>query len=507
MELRGGISDDMNTTASIEHNTSVDTNRILREADEFATKYDLIESRDDIRRGVLLFHYPDDYERVAEEMLFLKETDDVPPPRPPIIQPVVCIASYLLVWLSSYNLPEWGWIWTICTTLFWVSSWLQWVFSILSISLGFVLCLALNKHCGRTQTLRIGAILALGLSIWIFFNDSYSMAVVLEVLSATTALLIFSTLLLYLSETIECSKRGSYMVRGHLVSIAIMAMFQITSQITSGKLTRLVVSIFLASIVIGFAGAIPDSPYMLALNGKIPAAYRSLRVFRPTSLLTARDVYSLHNAIANQNNRVGNDLTYLSTSFEQAQPLGRRTWILMASFGLVMFTRGVSSFYVAEICRRNFQNFDINIKISALTITVAFAWAFFQAMIQYLDQLRRRKVLISLFCVMFLFEIPLFFFTPQKGFNTLTIGAASLPFVVTHLLTDVPMALYVSESFPLRHRDIGVGLVVSAYALGTSLVGFQHILIAMIILLPTSVVLIILFTKETRGLYLEQSSV
>ena len=64
--------------------------------------------------------------------------------------------------------------------------------------------------------MRIGAILALGLSIWIFFNDSYSMAVVLEVLSATTALLIFSTLLLYLSETIECSKRGSYMVRGHL---------------------------------------------------------------------------------------------------------------------------------------------------------------------------------------------------------------------------------------------------------------------------------------------------
>jgi len=97
----------------------------LREADEFATKYDLIESRDDIRRGVLLFHYPDDYERVAEEMFFLEETDDVPPQRPPIIQPIVCIAAYLLVWLSPYYLPEWGWIWTICTTPFWVAPWLQ----------------------------------------------------------------------------------------------------------------------------------------------------------------------------------------------------------------------------------------------------------------------------------------------------------------------------------------------------------------------------------------------
>lgn len=90
---------------------SIDMNRSLLEADEFVTKYDLDDSRNIIRRGVLLFYHPDDYARIEEEeVIYLRDSDDTHVESPHILRTAICYAAGFLSLTVSEPLPEWTWI-------------------------------------------------------------------------------------------------------------------------------------------------------------------------------------------------------------------------------------------------------------------------------------------------------------------------------------------------------------------------------------------------------------
>jgi hypothetical protein len=73
--------------------TNVDRIKILLEADGFVTKYDLADSRNEIRKGVLLYYYPDDYGHIAKDMEYMPEVGDVHVKRVPVDWIVVCYAA------------------------------------------------------------------------------------------------------------------------------------------------------------------------------------------------------------------------------------------------------------------------------------------------------------------------------------------------------------------------------------------------------------------------------
>ncbi len=90
---------------------SIEMNRILLEADEFVTKYDLDDSRNIIRRGVLLFYHPDDYARIEEEeVIYLRDSEDTHVELPQTMRTAICYAAGFLSLTVSEPLPEWGWV-------------------------------------------------------------------------------------------------------------------------------------------------------------------------------------------------------------------------------------------------------------------------------------------------------------------------------------------------------------------------------------------------------------
>lgn len=96
---------------SHESTTSLDRNKILLEADEFIAKYDLADSRNIIRKGVLLFYYLDDRSRIEEETIYLEDCKDMPTNNSPLTGMGICYAAGFLSLMVSRPCPEWGWVW------------------------------------------------------------------------------------------------------------------------------------------------------------------------------------------------------------------------------------------------------------------------------------------------------------------------------------------------------------------------------------------------------------
>lgn len=71
-----------------------------------------------------MFHYPDDYTRIKEEIIYLEDDDeDLPSKNTILVEPKhigLCIATSFLSLLASHPLPKWGWIWLMPQGVFWV---------------------------------------------------------------------------------------------------------------------------------------------------------------------------------------------------------------------------------------------------------------------------------------------------------------------------------------------------------------------------------------------------
>lgn len=206
-----------------------------------------------------------------------------------------------------------------------------------------------------------------------------------------------------------------------------------------------VLSALAASVLLGLSIPMIESPYWLASNGNIAAAYHCLRCFRDTELLAARDIYQIHDFINNRQIPLDSHPSGITPDPEPRLITTNRRMITSLSICVVlMHIRGMSRVLVSET---GFLQGKTSLMYSLVqAIFMAVRTMFFVVMTQLLDQLRRRRTILVLLyglftCVMLLCAVPEF-------------DAFYLCFTALHFFAEAPIALYVSEVFPLDYRGM-----------------------------------------------------
>ncbi|KGO54380.1 Major facilitator superfamily domain, general substrate transporter [Penicillium expansum] len=409
---------------SHESTTSLDRNKILLEADEFIAKYDLADSRNIIRKGVLLFYYLDDRSRIEEETIYLEDCKDMPTNNSPLTGMGICYAAGFLSLMVSRPCPEWGWVW-LPPQPDGITRALHSKVSIVFALLGFGLSLLSNQYGGRRLAWRVGAHLALGASVETFISDNGISLFFLRGLSTTANIVLVSTSLLYIAETSAPSKRGSCMAKWYCLTPVIWGCFQVPGVLMmyifgfSGAFLNLILSALAASTLLALSVTMLESPYWLACNGKIAEAYHSLRGFRQTELAAARDIYKIHNSINTRQTPFDGYMTGKKTVPKlDAFSRKRKVMTSLAICVVLMLTRGVSSIFVTEFFFRSFHGMEYFTRI-AIYLCAA------------------QQNVAAMFYIWS---------------------------ILLHFLAEVPVALYISEVFPLEYREMGVAVTVSVYA-------------------------------------------
>ncbi|KAK4869200.1 hypothetical protein LT330_006200 [Penicillium expansum] len=207
-----------------------------------------------------------------------------------------------------------------------------------------------------------------------------------------------------------------------------------------------------------------ESPYWLACNGKIAEAYHSLRGFRQTELAAARDIYKIHNSINTRQTPFDGYMTGKKTVPKlDAFSRKRKVMTSLAICVVLMLTRGVSSIFVTEFFFRSFHDMEYFTRI-AIYLCAVFVFPMLNGlMVSYLDHMRRRPTIISLLCGMCMCVVIPFATTGIQAQQNVA-AMFYIWSILLHFLAEVPVALYISEVFPLEYREMGVAVTVSVYA-------------------------------------------
>lgn len=221
---------------------------------------------------------------------------------------------------------------------------------------------------------------------------------------------------------------------------------------------RLIFAIMAALTVFGLAFTVPDSPYWLALRGNIPGAYCSLRAFRATSDQAARDLFQIYDVISSKQNLIDRDTTRGPMSLRLNKLMLKR-WAILLTGALMMFTRGVAGRYATYICLLAYFGSEVWMQMVEGAVSMVLCALALKFLAPYFDRFRRRYMLIGLLSGMFVCAT-LSKFTSVEGTTFTGIPrnstniAFSVGFIVLHFLSEIPVALYISESFPLSYRGM-----------------------------------------------------
>ncbi|KAJ6074000.1 Major facilitator superfamily domain general substrate transporter [Penicillium canescens] len=226
----GGDLDATSLSASDIDSTGPDIPHILLEADAFITKYELFEMRDTIRKGILLFYRPYGIAGIEEDEYLGNEGNqgDIKgkPPGSAVSTSICFAAGFLHAFLeSSYNPtifyphPDGNWSYWESEGLwfweypkgFWEAVLLSSIVHLISAILSFWLSLILNRHWGRLRAFRVAAVIALVAFLGKFICPGTIVAFVADIFCVVSMVILTSTVLLYISETSEASKRSHAM--------------------------------------------------------------------------------------------------------------------------------------------------------------------------------------------------------------------------------------------------------------------------------------------------------
>ncbi|KAJ6043579.1 Major facilitator superfamily domain general substrate transporter [Penicillium canescens] len=308
----GGDLDATSLSASDIDSTGPDIPHILLEADAFITKYELFEMRDTIRKGILLFYRPYGIAGIEEDEYLGNEGNqgDIKgkPPGSAVSTSICFAAGFLHAFLeSSYNPtifyphPDGNWSYWESEGLwfweypkgFWEAVLLSSIVHLISAILSFWLSLILNRHWGRLRAFRVAAVIALVAFLGKFICPGTIVAFVADIFCVVSMVILTSTVLLYISETSEASKRSHAMKIWYFGCMPLRGIARVIIATELGPLS-LLFSVLAGCLTLGLSTQSLESPYWLALNGPIPAAFDSLRGFRDTEIIAARDLYNIY---------------------------------------------------------------------------------------------------------------------------------------------------------------------------------------------------------------------
>jgi len=208
-------------------------------------------------------------------------------------------------------------------------------------------------------------------------------------------------------------------------------------------------SVLASCLVLGLSIQSPESPYWLAMNGPIPAAFDSLRRFRDTEIIAARDLYNIYVTDDPNDSKNGNFTWPNSSSRPSEMFTNRRLRTIIMTCTLLMVLRAISTVEAALII------IDINtpsvfvLSIASIMLVGSVCGAILTAFL--LDRLGRRRMLISSLCGIFFFRLGLSLTPPGQLLLVFSIISSSCIFIL-HFATELIFTVYISEVFPLYYR-------------------------------------------------------
>ncbi|PLN84455.1 hypothetical protein BDW42DRAFT_40405 [Aspergillus taichungensis] len=516
MESRDEIQMNMpECPTDLDNLTNTDGNSALLAADEFVTRFDLAGSRNEIRRAVLWYYYPDEYPDMADDMPSWPRPENAPLAKIPINWISVCYAAGLASLLLSD--PGSGQSIHYSTDLTDLYLMLP---ALYPAPLGCVLSLISNLYYGRRQAFRLGGSMALVASIWWLTDLLSDRHFWRSSFSEVAAIVLISTSLLYITETRKSSTRGHSFVMWYTGVVAFSSILRFISRIS--LLITPIFAVIASLILLIFSVAMPESPYWLASTGNVRDAYYSLRRMRETPTEAGRDIYQMYDTIFSRQHQFKDDTVEspLGRSAEpepSRDPATRKLCSPVIACILLMFTRGFSNVFVFG------RSLSFLKDTFSANTSYFHKWVFFPlvrliAIIlvsPFAIHLQRKRTTLSALCGMCfcIFSATVATFAEdQIADEVFEIGCSLL-----HLFAEVPITLFISEIFPLVGRELGISLAVSIYFGSTFVLGHLIYLLqrfdlefvylgVLLILLPTAAFQISRVTKETKGMSLEHNS-
>jgi Na+/melibiose symporter-like transporter len=209
-------------------------------------------------------------------------------------------------------------------------------------------------------------------------------------------------------------------------------------------------SVLAGCLILGLSTPSLESPYWLALNGPIPAAFDSLRGFRDTEIIAARDLYNIY-VTEDPNDSKNSSFTWPKSSSRSSELFtNRRLRTTIMTCTLLMLTRAFST-VESVLTVPDFNGPSVSV-LSVLSIMftgsvcglILTAWLF--------DRWGRRRMLISLLCGMFVFRLGLSLSLPNQLVQVVISIISASCFVSLQVAAEFIFTVYISEVFPLYYR-------------------------------------------------------
>ncbi|PKY00611.1 MFS general substrate transporter [Aspergillus campestris IBT 28561] len=507
----------MSGDVQLERNITRREHQILLDVDEFATRYDLGHIRELLKKAALIAHNPSDLARTEglnqEEIAILSGKDgEYRHGRCTPFQSQI-VNSMMLIYLAAavYGMAHFS-AWTYISLDQWYSApnTLESVtFNAPHIGSALVGCwctVPLNRAVGRR-----GAIFtAMGLIILTSIAGSLELWPVANLIQrfclGVSFGLLECTIPVYCVETSPDHQRGRVTGAWQMGSLFGQVLVVTLMLVVPVSWIYLSISICAGAICVG-CWFVPESPRWLVCKGQMLAAFDSLRYFRPTGLLAARDLYLFH--IRSETTGVAQSqrapLLHLFTN-----PRASRATLAAVS---VIVPRSLSGYHMA-MATQNLKGTDYDTTIAWLFVTLGYTLALFTSMFTVVlaaDRASRRKLLLwtilPMACVMGFYPIGWGFAAQQ------TIGiAAKAILIVMYNIGQVPLSVYVAESFPIQYRDYGMAFTISMYhgsfaamrVAMPNLVYWPHFRYTFAVCNLIAFILAFFLMRETKNLALEE---
>ena len=216
-----------------------------------------------------------------------------------------------------------------------------------------------------------------------------------------------------------------------------------------GPLT-LLFSVLAGCLTLGLSISSLESPYWLALNGPIPAAFDSLRGFRDTEIIAARDLYNIY-VTEDPNDSKNGSFTWPKSSSRPSELFtNRRLRTTIMTCTLLMLTRAISIVETALIVPDLYKPSVFALSVLSIMFTGSVCGIILAAWL--LHRWGRRRMLISLLCGIFVSHLGLSLTLPNQLVQVVISAISASCIVSLHFAAELIFTVYISELFPLYYR-------------------------------------------------------